>query len=325
MGGYREPFPRFAKKPKEAEGLIDRELGIPVAKDREIERPMARDEREQQILKLIRSQDNNLKICCLDVGQGDATVIKLPTGEIIVVDCNTVDANVDIVSFLKSCGVQHIDCLIITHPHYDHFSGLQELVDNFDIRSFMEPSVERTDITGDSKVQYDAYCSAVDELEKRGVNISHPVASGDVHQQFGEVKLYNFGPSKAVLERAEGLEGEVHTNSLVLKIEYGNFSMLFSGDVNQEGWKRISKYYDIQSTVLNASHHGSTSGCNEECMNKITPSRTIISAGKGNPFGHPDSEAVSIYKKYSTNGIRTTKNGSLGISANKDGTYIFYD
>lgn len=325
MGGYKERFPLFPKKPEESEGIIDRELRLPGAKGKEIEKPTNREEREQQILGLIGSQDNNLKIGCLDVGQGDATVLKLPTGEIIVIDCNVADTNVDIVSFLKSCGVESIDYLIITHPHYDHFSGLQKLVDNFEIRNLMEPSIERTDITGDSEAQYDEYRSAVNGLERRGVDILHPSAGSDVYRQIGEVRLYNFGPSRAVLERSEGLEREVHMNSLVLKIEYGNFSMLFSGDVNQDGWRRISKYYDIDSTVLHASHHGSTSGCDEECMTKITPLRTVISAGRGNPFGHPDSEAVSIYRKHSTNGIKTTKNGSLGISANKDGTYIFYD
>ncbi len=326
MGYGKQLFPRFPKEPEEAERMIDEELGLPLARDREIEKTMQREEREQQVLDLVgRQPENKLNIGCLDVGQGDATVIRLPTGEVIVVDCNTADANVDLVDFLKSCGVDVIDYLIITHPHYDHFSGVQKLVDNFQIRNLMEPSIERTDITEEARAEYELYCDTVNELEKHGTTILHPVASSDVYKEIGDVRLSVYGPSRAGIERAEGLEREVHTNSIVMKIGYGDFKMLFSGDVDQDGWARIAKYYDIESTVLHASHHGSVSGCDEQSMGKISPSRTIISAGRGNPFGHPDGEAVKIYKEYSTNGTRTTKNGSLGISASKDGAYIFYD
>jgi len=326
MGGGRELWPSFAREPSEAERMIDDELGLALTKQGEIEKTLDKQAREEQVQSLISRQDkNNLNIACLDVGQGDATVIRLPTGEVMVVDCNRADANVDIVDFLKSCGVRCIDYLVITHPHYDHMSGLESLASNFEIRNLMEPGVERTDIAEDARDKYDHYCRILDELDRRGTPITRPLAGSDVFREIGDVKLYAYGPSRATLARGEGRDEELHTNCIVMKIEYGNFKMLFSGDADQEAWGRISKYYDIQSTVLHASHHGSTSGCDEECISKISPSRTIISAGRGNPFGHPDSQAVRVYRDHSKNGIRTTKNGSLGISASRDGTYIFYD
>ncbi len=326
MGYGKQLFPIFPKEPEESEKMIDDELGLPAAKNQENEKIMPKGEREQQVLDLIGKQSKDkLNIGCLDVGQGDATVIRLPTGEIIVVDCNTADAKVDIGDFLKACGVNAIDYLIITHPHYDHFSGVQKLADNFHIGSLMEPNIDRTDITEEARTEYDLYRDTVNELERKGTTILHPVASNDLYKEIGDVRLSVYGPARAGVEQAEGLEREVHSNSIVMKIEYGNFKMLFSGDVDQNGWTRIAKYYDIESTVLHASHHGSVTGCDEKSMGKISPSRTIISAGRGNPFGHPDAEAINIYKEYSTNGTKTTKNGSLGISASNDGEYILYD
>ena len=326
MGYGKQIFPKVPKEPEESERMIDDELGLPAAKDQENEKTIPRGEREQQVKALISKQPKDkLNIGCLDVGQGDATVIRLPTGEIIVVDCNTADANVDLVDFLKSSGVNVIDYLIITHPHYDHFSGIQRLYDNFEIKGLMEPNIDRVDIKEEARDEYDQYRATVNELEKQGTTILHPVASSEVYKKIGDVSISVYGPSKVGVEKAEGIEQEVHTNSIVIKIDYGSFKMLFSGDIDQSGWERIAKYYDIDSTILHASHHGSVSGCDEKSMGKISPSRTIISAGRGNPFGHPDYEAINIYKEYSINGVKTTKNGSLGISASKDGAYIFYD
>src|SRR5215471_7763493 len=100
-------------------------------------------QRFEELLKL--PSDNDLRVVFLDVGQGNCTVVKLPDGRIMVIDCNTDSANDNVINFLKKAGISQIDVLVATHPDQDHISGLARLAKMFSIKELWKVAFQKTE------------------------------------------------------------------------------------------------------------------------------------------------------------------------------------
>lgn len=89
-------------------------------------------------------------------------------------------------------------------------------------------------------------------------------------------------------------ENSINNNSLVCKMMYQKFSILFTGDIEQIAEKEILKKYGdtLKSTILKVAHHGSKSSSTEEFLNAVKPKIALIGVGKSNNFGHPNAEVL---------------------------------
>jgi beta-lactamase superfamily II metal-dependent hydrolase len=261
---------------------------------------------------------DEIGIAFLDVGQGNCAVVKLPTGEVIVVDCNIKEANVNIVDFLRRCGIDRIDVLVITHPHADHMSGLEDISKNLSVGELWISPFERdvSSLPKESRQEYEKFISTVDTLARNGAPIRYPTASSTPFRKFGDTEIRMYSPS--IGAPTEG-EQNIHEASIVMDVKLGGFSALFGGDLNEKGWERVAQRYNIRSKILNASHHGSDVGCNEEAVKTVSPKYTVISVGENN-FGHPNNDAVKTYEKYSEKGVLFTDEGTVGFRGKKDGS-----
>lgn len=261
---------------------------------------------------------DEIGIAFLDVGQGNCAVVKLPTGEVIVVDCNIKEANVDIVGFLRRCGIDKIDVLVVTHPHADHMSGLEDISKNLEVGELWMSPFERdvSKLPKESRQEYEKFISTVDALAGKGVPIHYPSASSSPFRRFGDSEIRVYSPSSGA--PTEG-EQNIHEASIVMDVKLGKFSALFGGDLNEKGWERIATKYNIRSKILNASHHGSDVGCNEEAVKSVSPQYTVISVGENN-FGHPHEAAVKTYEKHSEKAVLFTDEGTVGFRGNKSGS-----
>jgi len=296
-----------------------------------------------------------LEIFIPNTGQGDCTFIKFPNGKNMIVDFNRTDVDVDIIEFLrakipkrkhddigKTC--RRINYFVNTHPHEDHIRGIGYLnSDEFYIDKIWE-SGHRLYVPADQKDEYKDYydfLGLVNNLKKR--NDVKVLTAGRSPSYIGSTAVYVFAPSSYVVN--SNSREEIHNQCAILKIEYMGNSILFAGDSNRESWEnRIVPHYSddkivngkrqenlLKSAVLHASHHGSKyffvkSNDDDDryirSMDKIKPSFTVVSVGKGNKHGHPHRIAMNIYREKTKYGrVWTTKdNKSMYFAFKNDGT-----
>jgi len=279
-------------------------------------------DKTEKIRQMIAArQQGELGIICLNAGQGDASIVLLPDGKIMVVDCNTDNSPDNIINILKDAGIKKIDYLIITHPHRDHMSGTKDIADNFDVGEVWMTDFkrERNKESPESYAAYQEYVKALGKLEKNGATIRTPTASNEPIFKDGRLEIRSLGPSASV----QGNNEDIHEESLVLQIKTGKTSAVFAGDTTNNQLDRICKYYTIEKTsFLHAPHHGSEEGANKDAMKQIQPDYTVISVGKGNPHGHPTSDAMKTYKDTTQETVYRTDRGSIIFRFDSEGNCL---
>lgn len=280
------------------------------------------DDKAEKIRQMISTtRPGELGIVCLNAGQGDATIIRLPNGKIMVVDCNVDNSPENIVKYLKDAGIKKIDYLVITHPHQDHMSGTKDIADNFEVGEVWTTDYKRkrSEETPESYAAYQAYVKALSKLEKNGATIKTPSASNEPIVKDGKLEIRALGPSSSV----QGNNEDIHEESIVIQVKVGKTSALLAGDTTNNQLDRICKYYHIEkTTLLHAPHHGSDEGANKDAIKQIRPDHTVISVGKGNPHGHPHDDAMKTYRDSSQEGVYRTDRGNIGFRFDSNGNCI---
>lgn len=114
-------------------------------------------------------------------------------------------------------------------------------------------------------------------------------------------------------------ENILNNNSLVCKLIYKNFSILFTGDIEEVVEKAILNKYDkneLKTTILKVAHHGSKTSSMKEFINVLSPNIAIIEVGKNNTFGHPSKQVIEDLKKITKEIYRTDNNGEIIVKTN---------
>ncbi|MBR6228407.1 MAG: DNA internalization-related competence protein ComEC/Rec2 [Eubacterium sp.] len=231
-----------------------------------------------------------LTITNLDVGQGDCTCIRFPDGRTVLIDGGSTDvkevAKYRIVPYLKYMGIDTIDMMVVTHSDEDHVNGLEEILTkdgHFGLRvgSVVLPEVDDPD---------DNYIQLEHEVRQAGVEISYVKAGNEMTLS---------GARLTCLHPSEGYNWEdVNDYSTVLELSYGSFRGLFTGDLGFHGEESLTEepgrcglsLEDVD--YLKVGHHGSKNSSSESFLSKIRPEIAVASAGEGNRYHHPSSEAV---------------------------------
>lgn len=278
--------------------------------------------KEQRIKEMIvTSNPDEIGIVYLNAGQGDATIIRLPNGKIMVIDCNTDESPENVVEYLKKAGITKIDYLVITHPHADHMSGTKEIADNFEVGEVWTTDYTRhkSEEPPESYEKYKEYKDSLKKMERGGTEVKTPTAKNQPVIDEGKLEVRVLGPPKNV----QGNNEDIHDESLALQIKFGKTSFVFTGDTTNEQQDRIVEYYPVErTTIWHASHHGSINGANEDVMKKVKPQYTVIPVGEDNVHEHPDDEAMKIYERNTKKKVYRTDQGNVGFRFNSDGESI---
>jgi len=261
-----------------------------------------------------------LELVVLDVGQGDAALLRSPGGRWVLVDAGprtrTFDAGVRaVLPYLRRRGVRSLEYLILTHPDMDHVGGAASILRQFPVETVLGPG-----IPAGTEVFLDALMAAHEEGVPWQV-----VTAGDSLNLDGMALrvLAPGGPQKGEGGRGEGPEGP-NGASVVLEVRFGAFSALLTGDAPAASEARLLPGILSASTqVLKVGHHGSRTSTSDEFLKRISPETALISVGRRNQFGHPDPEVLSRLRKEGTAILRTDLNGILTIRARPDGSYVF--
>lgn len=250
--------------------------------------------------------DGRLHITMLSVGQAESMLIRLPDGMTLLVDGGGYlhDTGHDfgqriLAPALGALHAGRIDRMIATHDHPDHSGGLPFVIGNFAVGEFWSGP----DISAEIR----------EKLLQKQVP-QHTVAAGDVVSLPGPVVLTVLSPAGNGRPEARGDESGVNEQSLVFRLSYGSFSMIFCADAGFEAEQRmLAGKQELRSTVLKVGHHGSRFSTSEEFLNRVHPELAVISAGAGNRFGLPSSRTVALLKSAGIPLYRTDRDGTIDI------------
>lgn len=233
------------------------------------------------------------RVWFLDVGQGDSELIRLKTGQVILIDAGTRDTAQQLTDMLKELGVKKIDILIATHPHEDHIGGMASVVQNFPIGQIYMPKIP------DSQVPTTAvYEKLLKAIDAKNLKITAARGQKTLIDDSG-LKFELLGPNS---DRYEDL----NNYSVVAKLTCGEKSFLFMGDAETPSEKELlAKGLDLKSDVLKCGHHGSSTSTGAAFLKAVSPKYAIISCGVNNDYGHPHKEVLNRLNKANVTIYRT--------------------
>jgi len=259
------------------------------------------------ILFLPKPSNNLLDIYCLDVGQGDSIFIETPDNKRILVDTggmsgSTTKVKSTIIPFLLQKRIKSIDYLIISHFDGDHCSDADFLIS----KGFVKNLVVSKHVDKEYKKTKEIIKSARDQ------NIRVLMAGNKDILKLVDLNLEFLGPLHNIVYENR------NNNSVVFRLKYKTFEMLFTGDIEKEAEinlvKQIPKKY-MKADIIKIAHHGSNTSSFSKFIKKVQPKESIISVGFNN-FGHPDQKILDRLNKFQSRVWRTDKSGAVIIKTN---------
>lgn len=269
-----------------------------------------------------------MTVTFLDVGQGDCALIEMPDGKTVLIDGGGVERNEDIrrsedqmgnirgpedqvkkdkvgekvvVPFLQRKGINKLDLVILTHPHLDHLGGLISVLEKIKVDQVLDNG--------------EIYASRAYQRFRALVNankIKYGTAmAGQIINFGGKIKGYIYNPAFPPL-------GDTNSDSIVMRLVFGNISFLFTGDAEKPAEERMlqSSSADLRATVLKVGHHGSRTSTTDDFLKAVAPQLAVISVGKHNRYRHPAPSTVMRLRDFGIKTYRTDENGAIEIKTN---------
>ena len=241
---------------------------------------------------------NELLATFLDVAQGDSTVVVLPDGGGLLVDCPAGSAPV-VVDQLESAQVTRLNLVVISHSDLDHAGGIVDTIRGFRGETvelaFFPDRVRNPSPQADRK--YRLLLQNLADLVRQGVKLWEPEAGQVI--QYGDVTLSVLHPAQA--DRLDALsQSNPNNSSITLRVDYAGARILLPADLQRQGWQwMVERAADLKADVFKFPHHGAWYD-GEPLLSKILglvdPSVVIISVGSTNNYGHPSMETLKLLR-----------------------------
>ncbi|HUQ31914.1 MAG TPA: ComEC/Rec2 family competence protein [Pyrinomonadaceae bacterium] len=282
-----------------------------------------------------------LRVQVLDVGQGDAILIIAPE-KVVLIDAGDERGGKRVVEVLKQNNVQQIDYFVATHSHPDHIGGAMEVFNNFKVLNVIhndfpppEAVAKKEDAAaagaakGKDKKQvkpqpkpavkgktkelptvkaYNSFAGAVENEKTEVPEIKFEKAEPErVIELGGGARLIILAPIAPPFTKeqiASSRRGnESNANSIVMRLEYGDFSMLLTGDAEEQTEDRlVGKETNLAVNILKVAHHGSKYATSANFLKRVfrpdsaQPKAAIISTSENNRYGHPSQDTLGRLK-----------------------------
>jgi len=256
-------------------------------------------------------QAESVRVQIIDVGQADGIVIRTPSkNHWVVIDAGT---GKQFSELLVDMGVENLDIAIVTHRHFDHQGGMDDVIRAIPPELFFGVTEDCPDRTSDDKVR--------EAITEKLVH-THPLTHRPDEHTVDGVKFTIF----PLPRRSECPEHE-NLNSMVVRMDYGEFSMLFAGDAEEDelAWL-VENHRDLLDVdVLKASHHGSNNGTTADFLSAVSPDRVVISAGVNGTYKHPMQNAVTAYLNATNDRVYcTNRHGTIRVYGFASGSSRVY-
>lgn len=258
---------------------------------------------------------DELQVHVLDVGQGDSVLIIAPGGKVVLVDAGVPGSGKVILDAMKRAKVDHIDLMVATHAHADHIGGADEVLLHTKVTAVLDSKVPNT------TRNYEDFLSAIDKTGARYIAAS----PGQNFDLGGNARLTVLAPLQPFFTKDQLHSGanEPNANSVVTRLDYGDFSMLLTGDAEAETEARLMQTgANIKAKVLKVGHHGSRYASSDKFLRQGGFEAAIISDGADNRYGHPSQDALNRFKALNIKLYRTDLEGEITIVSRGQGYEI---
>jgi len=289
-----------------------------------------------------------LQVHVLDVGpsDGDSILIIAPGGKTVLIDAGDTGKGKVIVDALKRYNVQQLDYFVATHPHPDHIGGADEVFKATKVLNVIDnglgPDVPES-LAGQNKAApapgkkapakkpdksaavtkfYDEY---KDAIAQSGAHYEK-AAAGAKYDLGGGARLTVLAPSEPLFTKEQMKTGGnlPNASSIVMRLDYGDFSMLLPGDAEEQTEHRmLTKDLSLKASVLKVAHHGSKYATSQDLLDRAKPTVAIISCGEWNRYGHPSQVVLDRLRAANVKLYRTDLQGEITITTKgKENDYV---
>lgn len=244
---------------------------------------------------------NDLAVHFIDVGQGDSILIQTPTGDTMLIDAGEKGYEKTVCDYIDTYGDDTLEYVVATHPHSDHIGALDNVINAYTVSNVIMPRLQES-ITP-TTAAYRDLLSAVKKSKAKVISAKPG---------------YTFALGNGVCTVLAPVEqtDDLNNMSVVLRLDWGETSFLFTGDAETAEEKTIlkSKYADLVNTdVLKMGHHGSGTSSSAAFLKAASPTYCVISCGTGNDYGHPHTQTLKKLEKLQIDPLRTDLLGSIRI------------
>ena len=289
-----------------------------------------------------------LQVHVLDVGpvEGDSILIISPTGKSVLIDAGDAGKGKVVLDALKRYKVERLDYFIATHPHPDHIGAADEVLNGIKVANVIDNGVDLSTPAPESPAKgkgkgkakaaptpqpakksktktvtsfYDEYAAA---LKQSGAQYEK-AEPGKKYDLGGGAILTMLGPTEPFFTKEQMKAGgnDTNANSIVLRLDYGDFSMLLMGDAETQTEERLlgKRDLDLDAKVIKVAHHGSKYATSENFIKRVRPEAAIISDGLWNRYGHPAQSVLDRLKAANAKVYRTDLQGEVTITTKGKG------
>lgn len=253
------------------------------------------------------SLETGVTVKVLDVGQGDSILIRTPE-QTVLLDTGDTSEIRRLRAALGKEGVRRVDKLIITHPHRDHIGGAETVFRNCEVREVFDNGQPTTT---------NVYREYLKTIQKKGIP-SRTLRDGDTLDLGGGALLRVLSPTQEMADERGMQNGKVNLNlnSLVARLEYGDFSMMLTGDaeaLTEMGLLKRHTSETLRCTLLKAGHHGSKTASVSAFLQALDADAALISCGKDNEYHCPHPSVLLRYEKQGMDVYRTDRDGTIAV------------
>lgn len=259
------------------------------------------------LIMIISIPNNSLQIHFADVGQGDCAIIRTPSGKNIILDGGgsindekgSYAGERIVVPLLYNLNMTEIDLMIASHGHMDHIGGLKTVIEKINVKKLIVADINDIEMR-----------ELTDNAVKKGISVIHMKEDDILYEEDG-LTLTALYPLKDENLMPRDSTTNANELSLVARLDYGDFSALFTGDIGFISEKRIlDNSEDLSCSLLKVAHHGSKYSSDQSFIEAINPDMSVISVGR-NTYGHPSPEAIERIAGQGSEIYQTIINGGV--------------
>ena len=292
--------------------------------------------------KLPPPSGKELQVHMLDIGQGDAILIISPDGKSVLIDAGDTGRGKVALEAMGRYNIKQLDYFIATHAHADHIGGADEVLNAIKVLNVIDSGVVPPSQSSNSNANGNknarakpagkstelpttkAYLDFLEAVKKNGSQYAK-AEPGKKYDLGGGAILTVLAPIEPFFTKDQLRAGgnEPNANSVVVRLDYGEFSILFTGDAETQTEERMmNKGETLEAKILKVGHHGSKYASSQDFLAAVKPEVALISDAENNRYGHPSQSALDRLRSAGVKVYRTDLNGEITILTNgkmKDG------